>query len=723
VPLAIEDDHLVLARVASQFLSDRGGIGPARVALNDSANWPAYWAELANLGWLGLHLEAELGGSGYGLLEAAIIAEQLGRVCAPGPFLPTVAASVAVSKAGTEEQRTALVPSLATGACSVGIATGGSLELDASGHLYAANVVVLGGAGADLVALVLEDDMALVDSKAEGLHVVSPTAVDPGLGLAKVSCEDLLINEDQIIRKGAAPLRHALAVLAAASAAGGAAACREMATDYAKNREAFGHRIGQFQAVKHNCATMLVDEEVAGAAAWNAARLDPDGRAAPFGQAALGLALQAFLSNAKRNIQVHGGIGFTWEHDGHLFLRRAMSLSAFFGPVGEVFARTAELGLDATASRVPLKLPQEAEQVRASVRSFVARYWQLPENERHAYAIEEGYLFPHWPRPWGRSAGPIEQLVIEEELIGVPRMKPLGSTAWTLPINVPTILAHGTADQQERWIQSTMEGRLKWCQLMSEPGAGSDLAALSTRAERTDGGWLLTGQKVWTSDAHNADVGFALVRTDRETVKHAGITCMVVDMRSPGVTVRPLRQITGHAHFNEVFLDEVFVSDDDVVGHVNDGWNVTRTSLGNERVSLGEGSPWAPQRTLELIQAQANASAAEDPSLLRETGMLVAKATAISALNARQAARSLGAGDRLTDGNLTKLVVAEFSQAVCELGIRLGGTEALFTEGAPGALATGFLHSRAATIAGGTSEIMRNIIGERVLGLPRDDAP
>ena len=192
---------------------------------------------------------------------------------------------------------------------------------------------------------------------------------------------------------------------------------------------------------------------------------------------------------------------------------------------------------------------------------------------------------PHWPKPWGRGADVLEQLVIEEEFTGVERPD-MGITGWV----TLTIAQAGTDDQRERWVEPVLRGQVMWCQLFSEPGAGSDAAAVRTAAKKVDGGWRVTGQKVWTSLAQYCQWGLATVRTDPDAPKHAGVTMMAIDMNAPGVKVNPLRGITGDSHFNEVFFDDVFVPDDDVVGDVNRGWLVARATLGNERISIGGGS-------------------------------------------------------------------------------------------------------------------------------------
>ena len=206
-------------------------------------------------------------------------------------------------------------------------------------------------------------------------------------------------------------------------------------------------------------------------------------------------------------------------------------------------------------------------------------------------------MVPHWPAPWGRAAGAVEQIVIDEELRAAGVKVPgLGITGW----NIMTVNQYATPDQVERWVFKTLMGEYVWCQLFSEPDAGSDAAAVKTRGTRVEGGWKVNGQKVWTSGAQYCHLGLATVRTDPDAPKHAGITTMVIDMHAPGVEVRPLRQITGNADFNEVFFNDVFVPDDDVVGVPNDGWTVARSTLGNERVSIG-GRTGGLFRSMDLL--------------------------------------------------------------------------------------------------------------------------
>jgi len=232
-----------------------------------------------------------------------------------------------------------------------------------------------------------------------------------------------------------------------------------------------------------------------------------------------------------------------------------------------------------------------------------------------------------------------------------------------------------------------------------------------------DGGWRVSGQKVWTTRAHEADWGFATVRTDASGPKHAGITMMAIDMRSEGVDVRPLRELTGEALFNEVFFDDVFVPDDCVVGEVGQGWRVARATLGNERVSIGGGGAGAlPMRATNLLPL---AAAAPDPhDAEREVGALIADELALRLMLLRQAARAVGGTEPGPEGNLSKLFSSEHGQRLTALGMRLAGAAAV--TGANQLITMSYLWARCMTIAGGTSEIARNQVAERILGLPRD---
>ncbi|GFG84084.1 hypothetical protein MALGJ_07600 [Mycolicibacter algericus] len=283
---------------------------------------------------------------------------------------------------------------------------------------------------------------------------------------------------------------------------------------------------------------------------------------------------------------------------------------------------------------------------------------------------------------------------------------------------IPTLLQHGSADQVERLLWPSLEGELRWCQLFSEPGAGSDAAAVATKAKRVDGGWVITGQKVWTSDAVNCQRGLATVRTDPNVPKHKGITAMIIDLADPAVQIRPLTELTGETLFNEVFFNDAFVPDDAVVGEVNAGWAVATAAFGNERVSIGGGSV---TMTADALIDLLSRHRAGDTGLAREVGALLIEAYTLAAMNLRQAARAVFDAGPGIEGNIAKLFGAEHAQRVAELGLRIAGP-AILLGGEP-QVVHDYLFSRCLTIAGGTSEIVRNLIAERILRLPRDPAP
>jgi 3-oxochol-4-en-24-oyl-CoA dehydrogenase len=715
--IAIDEADKALEAVAAAFLEKHDARGAGRALLDaPEAGLPPFWPQLVELGWLGLHLPEEYGGQGAELLELGVVVEQMGRHVAPGPFITTVLASAVIEAVGSAEQKSEYLPLLATGALlgTVSVTSG----LTRAGNAVNGDAGLVLGAGlADVLLLPVGDsggrDLVIVDARAPGLALHPTRNLDPTRRVARVTCAGVACKDTDLLRGGhAASLRLGRA-LAAAEASGLAHACVEMASGYAKVREQFGRAIGTFQAVKHHCANMLVDAEVTTALAADALSCAQDGTAdADLScAAAAGIGLPAATRCAKLNSQVHGGISYTWEHDCHLYVRRAQALQAIFGPAAVAQKDVARFALAGATRRPRIDLPADADTIRDEVRSVAERLRSLPEADQRKELVDAGYAFPHWPRPWGRSAGPIEQLVIEEEFADIPRPQ-LGIGGWI----TQTLATHGTPEQTERWIRQSLLGEITWCQLFSEPNAGSDAASIQTSGTRTTGGWLVSGQKLWTTGANRVSNGFITVRTDRDAPKHRGITTMVVEMSDPGINVRPLRDITGNFHFNEVFLENVFIPDDDVVGRVNDGWTVARATLGAERVSIGAGHAGGDGTELFPILAR---FAAHDDGHVQRVGVLIAQSLALRLLNLRQVARAVSGGGPGPEGNVTKLLTAERRQAATELVLELLGPAALDLDAEETSVLS-FLQARQATISGGTSEITRNQVGERLLGLPRD---
>jgi alkylation response protein AidB-like acyl-CoA dehydrogenase len=486
---------------------------------------------------------------------------------------------------------------------------------------------------------------------------------------------------------------------------------------YAKVREQFGRTIGTFQAVKHHLADMLVAAEPAVAIVWDAARAHADSEQEfeLMAACAATVAFAAYTANAEMHLHLHGGIGYTWEHDAHLHLRRAATVQGLLG--GEAAPeRVFALSRAGVVRENSLELPESAEQVRAQVRSDIAGWSDLDAPALRQEMIRTGLLVPHWPPPWGRGADAVEQVVIEQELAAAGVERPdLSIGGWV----ILTLTQHGSPDQIERFVQPALRGDEIWCQLFSEPGAGSDAAAVSTKGTRVEGGWLVSGQKVWTSLAHECHRGLATVRTDASAAKHAGVTTMIIDMAAPGVEVRPLKQITGGSEFNEVFLSDVFVPDHDVVGEAGQGWTVARATLGNERVSIG-GASSGDNRDVNSLITLVERHRGAHPDAVESAGRSIATVHALRLLNLRSAARSLAGSGPGPEGNVTKLLRTLHVARRTSLAARLIGPEIAFASGEARKVNTMVLAARAYAIAGGTTEIAKNQIAERILGLPRD---
>jgi alkylation response protein AidB-like acyl-CoA dehydrogenase len=742
--LALTDDHAQLADSVRSWSKRTSPPSAARAAADGDDGGSALYRDtirpgLAEAGVLGLHVPEADGGQGAGLTELAVAVEELGRALVPGAFVPTVLASAVLVSAGLSGKA---VSALADGSGNGAVALTADIRATANtgGDLIITGTAdcVLGAPGADLIILPaqMEADTVWVAVEADSLEITPVTGLDLTRRLGRVIATDVTVPADrQLTRLAPGTVANLAAVIFCAEAVGIACWAVGAAAEYAKLRHQFGRPIGQFQAVKHRCARMLVSAEQAAAAVWDAARALDDDAADAGGEfavaAAAALATDAAVSCVHECIQVLGGIGYTWEHEAHLYYRRAMTLRALLGtacPAEHGWRqRTAALAMAGQRRQVRLELPGGDAELRASIRAELAEIVPLTGSERNAALGAGGWVMPHLPKPWGRGAGALEQLIIDEELRAAAIHVPgLAIGAWV----VPALIQYGTPQQQQRFLPATLRVDYLWCQLFSEPGAGSDLAGLTTRAERVEGGWNITGQKIWTSLAKQAAWAICIARTDPTQPRHDGISYFLVDMRSPGIEVRPLREIGGDAFFNQVFLDGVFVPDDCLVGEVNKGWRIARTTLANERVSLsrswtfGCGVP-------ELLQVAKVAGR----DRLTEVGELVAAGHAIELLALQATLKQLSGTEPGATGSVRKLLSMRHAQQVAELCWELSGAAGALGRSHGGAPVTAdgvpdgahwarqVLITRALTIGGGTTDIQLNIIGERILGLPRDPEP
>jgi alkylation response protein AidB-like acyl-CoA dehydrogenase len=742
--LALTEEHLALAESVRGWAGHAAPAPVVRSAVDADDHGAALYRDtllpgLAAQGLLGLHLPEELGGQGAGLPELAVAAEELARAMVPGAFLPTVLAGAVLAsaigeagEAGTADLES-LVKELAAGTltAAVGLGPGLSATSGDGGGLVIDGTCgpVTGASLADLLILPAGQGEARtwVAVDASDVTLTPLDSMDLTRPVARVRLSKVTVPAGRVL----SGLPHGLvpglaATLFAAEACGIAAWAVDTAASYAKIRHQFGRPIGQFQAVKHRCAWMLTASEQAAAVAWDAARAwaEPAGTQ-PAGDggrdfaagAAATVAIDAAVTCAHECIQVLGGIGYTWEHDAHLYYRRALSLRALAGSSAAWAGEVARLALGGSTRSLAVELPDEAAAVRAGVTEELAAITAAPRAEQARLLAAGGWVTPHLPAPWGRDASPLEQLVIAEELRAAGLRPPgLGIGAWV----VPALVQYGTSEQQQRFLPDTLSGATVWCQLFSEPGAGSDLASLGTRAVRVDGGWRLSGQKVWTSLAKHAAWAICIARTDPGALpRHDGISYFLVDMASPGITVRPLKEMTGDSLFNEVFIDDVFVPDDLVVGEVNGGWKVARTTLANERVSLSQSWTFGCGAA-DLLEVVAGLPGPPDAALLERTGHLVSEGHAIDLLGVRATLKRLSGTEPGATGSVRKVLGMRYAQRIAE--------ECWALSGAEGAVygtrwSRAVLFTRALTIGGGTTDVQLNIIGERLLGLPRDPVP
>jgi 3-oxochol-4-en-24-oyl-CoA dehydrogenase len=752
LPIAATAEQVAIADSVAQWAKRAGAIAlvrglesPGRAS---SADHPDLliagdlWSGLAALGAFSIAVPEAAGGGGGTVADVAVVAEQLAAVMAPGPILPTLLGGLVLARSShSSPECGALLASIAAGRAAIGVGLtpdGLTGRLTMAGKLLVSGTAPLVLGGGDVTWLLLGAQTGtgaawfLARTGQAGVKVIERSPVDFSRPLADVTLQEVTVPPGLVLDGASQRLVPDLAAtLAAAEASGVAAWCSQTATEHARTRQQFGRPIGSFQAIKHLCAQMLCRSELAAAAAWDAARAADQsaGELELASSAAASLALDAAVDNAKDCIQVLGGIGFTWEHDAHLYLRRAMALRSLLGGSAAWRGRTARLAL-AGARRHPFEgeprsgdhAAIDADDVRKAARVVANAISATPRDHWQGGLAEIGYAAPAWPPPYGLAAGAAAQLIIDEELARAGVERPdLGIGGWA----IPAIINHGTAEQLARFAWPTLTGEITWCQLFSEPEAGSDLASLRTRAIRVSGsgqmgpGWRLTGQKVWTSLAAEADWAICLARTDPEAPKHKGITFFLVSMRDAGIEVRPLREITGRAMFNEVFLDDVFVPDDCVVGQPGEGWRVARTTLATERAAIVRGAGLGEDA--EGLLTAAAADGVSDPVVADQIGARIAESLALSVMDDRLAGAVARGAEAGKTAALRKLLGVAHRQAVAETALTLAGNQGAAADGSAADAVNSFLLTRCLSIAGGTSQILLSLVAERVLGLPREE--
>lgn len=728
--IAITPEHYELADSVRSLVARVAPSEVLHAALESPVeNPPPYWQAAAEQGLQGVHLAESVGGQGFGILELAVVLAEFGYGAVPGPFVPSAIASALIA---AHDPQAKVLAELATGAAIAAYALDSGLTATRHGDVLVIRdevraVPAAAQASVLVLPVAIESRDEWVVLRNDQLEIEAVKSLDPLRPIAHVRANAVDVSDDALLSNLTMTTAHALmSTLLSAEAVGVARWATDTASAYAKIREQFGRPIGQFQAIKHKCAEMIADTERATAAVWDAARaLDDAGESSSDVEFAAAVAATLAPATAQRCtqdcIQVHGGIGFTWEHDTNVYYRRALMLAACFGRGSEYPQRVVDTATTAGMRPVDIDLDPSTEKLRAQIRAEVAALKAMPREPRTVAIAEGGWVLPYLPKPWGRAASPVEQIIIAQEFTAGRVKRPqIAIATWI----VPSIVAFGTDNQKQRLLPPTFRGDIFWCQLFSEPGAGSDLASLATKATRVDGGWRITGQKIWTTGAQYSQWGALLARTDPSAPKHNGITYFLLDMKSEGVQVKPLRELTGKEFFNTVYLDDVFVPDELVLGEVNRGWEVSRNTLTAERVSIG-GSDSTFLPTLgEFVDfvRDYRFEGQFDQVARHRAGQLIAEGHATKLLNLRSTLLTLAGGDPMAPAAISKLLSMRTGQGYAEFAVSSFGTDAVIgdTERLPGKWGEYLLASRATTIYGGTSEVQLNIIAERLLGLPRD---
>jgi len=372
-------------------------------------------------------------------------------------------------------------------------------------------------------------------------------------------------------------------------------------------------------------------------------------------------------------------------------------------------------------------LPGADDERRLAVQQWIQQHPQPTARELAA----SGYVAPHWPAPYGLGADPIHQLIIDDELAraGISRPSNQIGIGWA----APTIIYAGTQEQKDRYVLPALAGEEIWCQLFSEPGAGSDLASLSTRAVRDGDEWVVNGQKVWTTGAHYSKFGILIARTDPDVAKHKGITYFICPMDLPGIEIRTIKNIAGADSFNEVFFTDVRIPHANVVGDVNDGWRLAKVTLGNERVSLSTGGVlWGNGPTALDVVNEAKAMGDHSHVMRQRLAQIYIEHTVLEIIRMRTLTARLRGSQPGPEASIRKIMADEHGQRVMSVARDIIGADALCI-GPDDSIAgkhirskswySGYMFSQALTIGGGTTEVQKNILGERVLGLPAEPNP
>lgn len=742
------EDQQALAEALAQLLTRDWSEGTAHnaIAEPETLSERPLWSKLAALGVAGLPIPQERGGSGGQWSDLALALEVCGAAIAP---TPAVAVAGVLGALGLLDSDPAaqLLTGVAAGDTVATIAWTSRGEFwGAPGGFHAdgdgTTATVTGDA--EVVLSPEADTVVVLAEHPSGPVLVAVPRTAAGVDMRRTPGLDLLRPlgtlrldhaEGAVLATGDIALRAIRRSLVTAATAlsaelvGLAAHCLQGAVAYAGQREQFGRVIGSFQAIKHKLADMLAGVELARAASRNVAELLDAAASDDALDDAVALALLQSVAVAKRvsadYIQVLGGVGYTWEHEAHLYYRRAGAAAPLFGgtvahrkrldPTTHTVAQTGSAGTQWPEGSAAAGLAAHVRELQPAYQqkwgdddSFAARLdWQRRLHEA-------GWIAPQWPAEFGGRGLDIVDQVMCDRVLAELRAPLL---AGILGVNnvAPTLMRYGTPEQQQH-LRAIQAGTEIWCQGFSEPGAGSDLAGLRTKAVLDGDEFVIDGQKIWTSEGMEATHCLLLVRTDPRAAPHKGISALLVPMDSAGITRRPITQITGEGGFAEVFFDSVRVPRSALLGPLHEGWKVTMTTLGFERSGVIVLAAGLEQSVYDVVAALADQDL--DSGTRAELTDRLVEARALGLLGKRALGRIANGGAPGAEHSVIKLVWSLTMQSIGETHLAALGLDGI-TAAKGRAAQRAYLGSRVATIAGGTTEVMRNILAERVLGLPK----
>lgn len=735
MPLAITTEQEQLADAISQFAARHAQVDQTRTTFASIAagELPDWWQDLVANGFHAVHIADEDGGQGGSLADLGCVVEAAAAALLPGPLLSTATAIAVAAMAPSA----GLLTHLVAGATGVVVlpehsdvrATRAGDQWQLSGSCQ----TTLGLCSAHYVLLTATTDDGTarwfsIDTGAAGVSVEQLRGTDLCTDVGALALTDA-VPDDVLPGIEADRVRCIVVALAACAAAGTVRRCAEEATDYLRTREQFGRPIGTFQALQHKAAALRVNAELACAAAWDAVRAADES----LEQHQLAAAVAACMAIAPSPelaldaLLMFGAVGYTWEHDAHLYWRRATSLAASLGPMTRWSREAGRLSLTHKRSTT-VELGDIEADFRARVAEVLDHAATLP-NEHASYdsrlspglafgsqrtAIAEvGLAAPQLPPPWGVGASAVQQVIVGEEFTkraNVVRPS-LGIAEWILP----TILNFGTDAQREQFAWPILRGETRWCQLFSEPGAGSDLASLTTRAVKVDGGWLVNGRKIWTSLADTAQFGALLARTDPDARKHQGISYFLVDMAWPGIEVTPIKQASGRSEFNEVLFTDVFVPDDMLVGNPGDGWMLALSTMAVERTAIGN---YVEHDRTGALRHVAETQGPEQDSALQALGDVEAYTTAIKIMVLRETLRQVQGQQPGPTSSMAKYAMVSLLRLASASTLALTGRLAMLEQSEP-EIFQPYFDAPAELIGGGTAEIQLTVIASMILGLPQ----